>query len=1084
MSEAISKLQPHRVMYVRGVDRRGAAATMNHATATGFQVSGCWSDQADFAVLVIFDSDDVFGNVFTTRYLPDYSLHGVTLDFDVAYNGAQNPTGQKYQSVPWGALSYVTSTGASGTKPLNITSRTGQVSASRTYTVNGSPVSFDRVQLIYLGNVVYDVIIGGTYNSVVVTTPTQVATELARQINATNWSAVGASVTLSATASGATFTVTASGGADGNTVQLQELHKTGTCYLTPAGASKLTGGVDPTSIHVHVDFTSLGIDSLRQAWLTFAPALTTDSGGTNPALVAFAPCEWYASFSNWTLADPNGVLPLKVAGPGSTLVSSMDQWAGFTGSGWALQVGSIYQEGFSRASAHSGDTVALLYSCQHTHDLYLGTELGSDRGIYSVNIDGTAAADLDCYINTGLIQTRRKIGSGLAAGNHTVTLSVKSTKNSASSGYNCTFDFLQAAVVSDVPDPSIGYLAVNSAWDFDTMAYQLPPARMLWLSQKQGFRGDLDFYAGVFFALKRARSGGNFHSATVSVSGAWGTGTGLGDGDAIFINVSGTSVGAAVFPADTNTTLAQRMVDAINTLFVGVRAALGSSGQFTVTTLSPINGFTLAVSKSTGATGTIVSSGDIGAGNEGTWAVDSTQALPLNRAFLDYLADLSTLMAGAGQTITVAFSQELLGAPDANTSGGAWVQRFASGDPVLTSTAFGSWGAGVVAGVSGSGPVTVQVLGHGYQTGYITHLASGTGYGAWRITVTDADHFQLTASISNSGSYTPAATDTCYAELQTAQCTFNPATVTAYLTACYAQAAGVLATSGVVPWLQFGEVGWWFFPRVASLAVGYASNAAPISVGTNAPHTLATGNRVITAGVRGNTAANGDATITVTDGTHFTETGTSGNGTYVASTGTVSGGGMAYYDAWAVSAATGALGRALANFQHQDDDPAVNSGADAAFLAGAIKTHIDAIRTAVLAAWPAAKFELLYPYDVNYPTCYYTADVPYPQGGRLNAAVNLPSAYLAKAGSGLDRIKLEALSWAATYRNFANAAAAITFAFTVGSWTAADVRYLAPWDNGGCDWAREYLYCLSEGILGINLWAADHGKDKPQVLPT
>jgi hypothetical protein len=124
-----------------------------------------------------------------------------------------------------------------------------------------------------------------------------------------------------------------------------------------------------------------------------------------------------------------------------------------------------------------------------------------------------------------------------------------------------------------------------------------------------------------------------------------------------------------------------------------------------------------------------------------------------------------------------------------------------------------------------------------------------------------------------------------------------------------------------------------------------------------------------------------------------------------------------YYDAYTAQAAQTALGRSLAAFYTQDDDPTVNGSADANFLAGLIKTHIDSIRTTVLAAYSGAKFELLWPYDVNFATCYYTPDVPYPQGGRLNRAVNLPSQYLAQAGSGLDRLKMESLSWGSTYRN-------------------------------------------------------------------
>ncbi len=89
MSEQISKLEPHRTMYLRGFDRRGCAASLNNASASGFTVSGVFSDQADFAVLVLFDADDQFGHLFTTKYLPDFSLSGVTLDFDLALTNAQ-----------------------------------------------------------------------------------------------------------------------------------------------------------------------------------------------------------------------------------------------------------------------------------------------------------------------------------------------------------------------------------------------------------------------------------------------------------------------------------------------------------------------------------------------------------------------------------------------------------------------------------------------------------------------------------------------------------------------------------------------------------------------------------------------------------------------------------------------------------------------------------------------------------------------------------------------------------------------------------------------------------------------------------
>jgi hypothetical protein len=1148
LSETIHKLAPHRSMYLRGFDRRGAAAAMHHASAAGFTVSGCWSDQADFAVAVLFDADDQYGHLFTSRYLPDFSLAGVTLDFDLALTGCQCPLSGKYPSVAWGALSFINNLETPGTTPLAplSTSSNGAQVASRTYTVNGTPALGDRVQLVYLSNVVWDhtvigpaavsfsfywygpgtvhsITIGGaTYsytegktdtansiaaaiagavndpnatasaagNSVTLTpklacpptlscsasdgngpgtlrgaeTPAFIAADLVDQITKTNWGAVGAQIELTASLNGASFTITPSiSGSDGNSIELLELHATPTAYLTPGGSSKLTGGADPTSMHFHFDFSVLGLASVRQIWLTLAPALNYSGAG---GLAAYAPCEFSAVFSNWTVGDASGVTVLKLAGPGSVTIGSSDAWTTYAGSGWS-QVAGWYFGGFARQSSHAGDTVSVEYSCQFAHNLYLGTALVSGAGTFNATLDGAAVAPVSLNADSAsAIVTRRLLAAGVAAGSHTVVLTVSGA---------CTFDFLQAAVLSDALPAPITYPEVSAACDFDTsQTYQIPPERLAWILSQFGFAGDIDFYAGVFFALRRVRSGGNFHAAVVTIAGPFSIGTGYGNGDALYLQVGGsaygdgkgTEFGVAVYPADTLTTLAQRLVNAINALFVGIWASVTGAGQLTITTLSPINGFTL-FSKGTG----ISISGDIGVGTEGVWQVDASQASPLNSAFTAYLSDFSGLLHTAGLTMTVAFSQELLAPPDTNTAAGAWTQRFADGTQVLTATGFGSWGAGLVEGISGS---TIQVTAHGYITGNTWHGASAAGSGAWTITVIDTNHFSLATQVSNSGGYVPSVGDACFIELQTSQCCFNPSTVGAYLAACYKQAAGILSAAGLVPWLQFGEVGWWFFSRVQGLAVGYASWTAPISIGTQLPHTLLTGQRAILAGVQGNTAANGLQTVTVTDATHCTLNGTNGNGNYVAATGTITGGGMAYYDAYTAQAAMTTLGRALASFYTQADDPTVNGGVDVAFLAGLMKAHIDGIRAAVLAVIPTAKFELLWPYDVNYPSCYWSNYMPWPQGGALNRAVNLPAAYMAKSGSGLDRFKVEGLSWGSTYRTLAKAEETITFPWTVAAWSKADSRLLIPWMNGGCAWPKEYLYAVGAGMPGMGFWALDH----------
>jgi hypothetical protein len=109
------------------------------------------------------------------------------------------------------------------------------------------------------------------------------------------------------------------------------------------------------------------------------------------------------------------------------------------------------------------------------------------------------------------------------------------------------------------------------------------------------------------------------------------------------------------------------------------------------------------------------------------------------------------------------------------------------------------------------------------------------------------------------------------------------------------------------------------------------------------------------------------------------------------------------------------------------------------------------------------------------PDPYYTPDVPSPQPGHLNRAVNLPSQYLTQTGLGLDRLKTEALSWGSTYRNFANARAAITFPLpSPANWSVAATAYLIPWVQRGCPWVLEYLDATAQSLPLICVWAFDH----------
>jgi hypothetical protein len=302
------------------------------------------------------------------------------------------------------------------------------------------------------------------------------------------------------------------------------------------------------------------------------------------------------------------------------------------------------------------------------------------------------------------------------------------------------------------------------------------------------------------------------------------------------------------------------------------------------------------------------------------------------------------------------------------------------------------------------------------------------------------------------------------------------------MAAYFKQTAGIMVAAGLTPWLQLGEILHWFYSEKQNVPIAFVTASTPVAVTTTVAHGLSTGQRVIIAGGGGTLAIYGRQTITVTSSTSFTVDGSTGGGssgcgTYVGSWvggGTVSGGGMAFYDANQTAAATAALSRSLASFWTQDDDPTVNSSADANFLAARLKTHCDTIISTTKASYTGAKFEILWPYDVNYASCYFTANLPYPQGGRLNRAVNLPSAWNTKAGSNLDRMKTEGLSWSAFYRDNTKAVETVLFPYTVLSWSKSDTRYLIPWFNGGCHWPKEYLFCVSQRTPAVNFWAFDH----------
>lgn len=1065
-TEQIFKLQPDRTLYLRGFTGVGSAASLHSARQDGFSVCGVFRDMADFCVLNLYDADNVFEH-YSVRYLPDFDLGGLVLTFDVAYRGLQPLDSAKYSWIDWSMLDVIREDGS--TAQIRLWEHAAL--AGGNYSVASGDCQFttaatgcapgDSLTLV-VNNVNFTFTASGGESAA------GVAAYFASAINGFDWSTFDShSVSVLAEADGSgrlklknartghvfvagnnvqwidgtpfpgipsgstiyiggtAFTVAAVnspqslsltsgapgfysshylaeyGGLDGNEVTAYFIRRTDNASLTvDSDTVQLLGGnSDDVRWRVTLDFTALGIDKVRQAWLTFAPQLANGR--------VYQDTEWTAVFSNWSVTDPRSIRGFRCAGPASVRVDSEDGTrCRYIGQGWTLLAANNLQQGFARGTATPGDSVEITYRQTQTHDLYLGASLCPNRGNISVSVDGGLSVEMNLALPvTSDLVTRRLITAGLPPGEHIVRITAITPTpqawNSAFTPYTFVFDYVDAAVASDFPDACVTYENVSPALDWDTDAtYKVSPQRLLWHLLKLGFRGQLNEYLGVFWWNQRKRGGDyRWNAATLTFADGWQAGDvavlriGAVDDPDPARRKLGFVLRKTVTAFDTADTIASHFLYYLNCASVSMWAEKIGTGVIRIHTRTPNWGDTLDAMND----GRIFISGNVDVGVDGTWVIDTSASNPVNFPFRAWHADFFGEIKQAGLQVTAGFSMELVNPPDDGQPGNEWYARYANGQAVIT--------------------------------------------------------------------------DTGFSNLSSAHCAPSP-NLTQYQISAYKVIAGLQSAAGLTPWLQFGEFLWWFFSSL-SQPVGYCAHTDPISIGLAQPHGMQTGDHVVISGVSGCTAANGTWSVTVTDATHFTIPA-SANGEWKAGTGLVRGGSMAFYDAPTKAAAQAQLGRPLAHFTCQDDDPSVNDSADVRFLASRLKAHVDAIRQAVLAAYPDARFELLYPNDVNNAVCYKGEHVPYPQGGRLNAAVNLPAEWMSKEASGFDRFKVEALSWGAQYTNLTLSTEAIQFAAQHPmSWNREDMAYLVPWFNGVCAWPAEY-HLAKEFVPLVNFWAYDH----------
>ena len=477
------------------------------------------------------------------------------------------------------------------------------------------------------------------------------------------------------------------GGLDGNAI---------TMYAQTGGSGKLRvdraempfGGGTEGTWRVRLDFTALGIDQLRQAWLTFVPRLADGA--------AYTDTEWVAAFSGWSVTDPLGKRALKVAGPGSVRIEENDAWCEYAGASWTTLYSNwsafqpadgFYSKGQVRRAHTEGDRVRVRYHCGAVHDVWIGTSLQTDRGAWGVTLDGDAETRLDTYLGQGAglapIPTRRRVRAGVAAGEHVVTLVVRA-KHGASSGTFCYFDFLEAAIATDVPAALPARTNVSPAVDYDTdHGYKVPAARLMWWMDQLGFAGPLNVYVGVFWWNQRRRVGATLASLTLRFEGPWTA------GDQVFVDIGTpdlstvTAVGKTVFAGETGAAIARHFAYSINAIFTGVWAA-AADDVLTVTVRSPAAAYVFGHRvRVVGGAGVVREAGNLTDNAVGTWEIDAEASPTINRGAREWLGDLLSECKTRNREVTLAYSMELLNPPE------EWAARFPDMTPVKTATGFG-----------------------------------------------------------------------------------------------------------------------------------------------------------------------------------------------------------------------------------------------------------------------------------------------------------------------------------------------------------------------------------------------------------
>ncbi|MEJ5369984.1 MAG: hypothetical protein WHT08_16855 [Bryobacteraceae bacterium] len=493
-----------------------------------------------------------------------------------------------------------------------------------------------------------------------------VCQQLAAQINGADYAAAAAPFALRAEAQATTLRIeTVEGGYDANFLRMYAVWKNDRLRTAEPEAA-FGGGRSTAKLRVTLDFSALGQTQIRRMWLTLAPQLA--NGGD------YTGAEWLAKFTNWQVSGPEETLRLRVAGPESLRVESVDGRCHYFG-GWIPEAG-FFPGGLAQVAQAPGAAVEVRYHCGQPHALWVWTRLGKQQGAATVEIDGSPQGRFSARLEPEeSVLTRRRLAALLPAGSHVVRLTSDSADPFCFAG-------LEAVVESDPPEPPPAQSWMTPALDYSTdHAYKLPPARILWNLRNLGCSGELNEYIGIFWWNRRRRVGGALAEVAVDFGGTFAP------GDQVFVRISGQTLGKSVLQQETPEQIARHFALIVNATSVGLWArSEGSRLVLRARSATAAYRFFVEawVASAPGSTGTATGGGWIQGGAMGRWEVDTAASQALNPGARAWHEDLYRLCTLEGRPVTTAFSMELVEPPEELAA------RFPDGAPVRTDMGFGN----------------------------------------------------------------------------------------------------------------------------------------------------------------------------------------------------------------------------------------------------------------------------------------------------------------------------------------------------------------------------------------------------------